>query len=37
MLMMFTSVILKYVGLLIPYSTFCEPIVIFKFLFIEIS
>ena len=34
MLMMFTFVIHKYV--LIPYST-CEPIVIFKFLFIEIS
>ena len=35
MLMMFTFVILKYV--LIPYSTYCEPIVIFKFLFIKIS
>ena len=35
MLMMFTFVIYKYV--LIPYSTNCEPIVIFKFLFIEIS
>ena len=29
--MMFTFVIHKYV--LIPYSTYCEPIVIFEFLF----
>ena len=35
MLMMFTFVIHKYV--LIPFSTYCEPIVIFEFLFIKIS
>ena len=33
--MMFTFVIHEYV--LIPHSTYCEPIVIFKFHFIEIS